>query len=143
MKKPMDNGEGATIKNARPGFSRRVFRSAWLAIIVILLTWFVLSLISSRLAWKAVFLDSNQVYFGRFISIPFASTVTVHDTHYLKPDAEKKEGQAASDLVILPVENDIHGPTSKIYINKDHVLYYQKLKPGTTLYKGLEDSLKR
>lgn len=51
--------------------SRRFFLTSFLfAILIIGGTWWILSCVSSRLAWKAVFLDSNQVYFGRFIDIP-------------------------------------------------------------------------
>ncbi len=65
--------------------SRRFFLSSFIfAVVIIVGTWWILSVVSSRLAWKAVFLDTNQIYFARFVDIPFASTITLHDVHYMK-----------------------------------------------------------
>jgi hypothetical protein len=122
---------------------RRTVKHIVLPLLILVVVWSILSFISSCFAWKAVFLDSNQVYFGRFVYLPFTSTVKLHDVHYLKPGSVTTEAGALPDLVVLPVEDDAHGPTSKMTITKSHILYYQKLQPGTTLYTGLKQSLDR
>lgn len=105
--------------------------------------WIILSLVSSRLAWRAVFLESGQVYFGRFTYVPFSSTVTLHDAHYLKPGSDQADASGVPNLTILPVSGDVHGPVSTMTITKSHILYYQGLRKGTVLYKGLEAGLGR
>ncbi len=111
-----------------------------LPIIVIVIVWFALSFVSNRLAWKAVFLDSNQVYFGRFSYIPFRSTITLRDAHFLKSDTTAPGATAdAPIMTIMSVESDAHAPTSDIVIEKSHILYYQELRPGTSMYQGLSE----
>lgn len=138
-----NQGQQRPISQIRPvkRRSRRFFLTSFLfAIFIIFLTWFILSCISSRLAWKAVFLDSNQVYFGRFLDIPFASKITLHDVHYLKPlidDVNSTTTAAEGDLTVLSIVGDVHGPKDKMTINKDHILYYQELRTDSTLYLGL------
>lgn len=138
--------------------SRRFFLTSFLfAVVIIGATWWILSLVSSRLAWKAVFLDSNQVYFGRFTNIPFTSSIKLHDVHYLKPvttntgdsntantsgTSSPEPAPAQGDLSVLSVINDVHGPEDVMVINKDHILYYQKLRPNSTLFRGLSEALK-
>ena len=121
---------------------RNVVRAIF-ALVIAMILWLMLSWISSGLAWKAVFLDSNQVFFGRFTYVPFSSTITLRDAHYLKPGNDKAEGGALPNLTIVSVEEDAHGPVSKMTIRKSHILYYQKLKPGTALHKGLQEQLAR
>lgn len=119
-------------------------KASRLPIVILAIVWFVLSCVSSRLAWKAVFLDSNQVYFGRFSYIPFKSTITLHDAHYLKSDtAAPAAPGTAPTMTIMSVEADAHAPTSKIVIEKSHMLYYQELRPGTSMYEGLSKEMDR
>lgn len=113
------------------------------AIGAIAIFWALLTFISNSLAWKAVFLDSNQVFFGRFISIPFSSTITLHDAYYLKSGNGEDGAETLPNLMITSVEDDAHAPFSKTTIRKSHILYYQKLRPGTTLYKGLQQESSR
>lgn len=132
-------------KNLPKALPRRfkVIKHALLPIACFLVVWLILSFISSCMAWKAVFLDSNQVFFGRFASVPFRSTIKVHNAHYLKPNTEKPADGKPADMEVASVEDDAHGPESAITVMKSHVLYYQKLRPGTPLYTGLKKALDR
>jgi hypothetical protein len=118
------------------------------AILIIGLTWFVLSTVSSRLTWKAVFLDSNQVYFGRFSYVPFLSTITLHDVHYLRPfsDTDIQTGttteKVEGDLSVLSILGDVHSPKDSMVISKDHILYYQEIRPDSVLFRGLSESIR-
>jgi hypothetical protein len=126
---------------------RHSFKSSLLGGIgIILLLWAILNIFSSWFAWKAVFLDNNQVFFGKFINIPFTSKIVLRQTHYIKTDTIGDESQAAvasTDAIIAPLQDMVHGPRSTRIINKDHVLYYEVLRTDTTLVKGLNDSLKQ
>lgn len=129
--------------------SKRFFLTSFLfAVFIIGLTWWILSTVSSRLTWKAVFLDSNQVYFGRFNYVPFLSTVTLHDVHYLRPltDADIQTGTSTEkiegDLSVLSILGDVHSPKDSMIINKNHILYYQEIRPDSVLFRGLSESIR-
>ncbi len=127
--------------------SRRFFLTSFLfAILIIGGTWWILSCVSSRLTWKAVFLDSNQVYFGRFIDIPFSSNITIHDVHYIKKDSDDANSTSTEekpDISVLSVFGDLHSPEDTMKINKSHILYYQKIRPESVLFRGLSESVKK
>jgi hypothetical protein len=113
---------------------------------IIVLLWAILNIFSSWFAWKAVFLDNNQVFFGKFINIPFTSKIVLRQTHYIKSDTIGDQSQvdsSVSDAVIAPLQDMVHGPKSTRIINKEHVLYYEVLRTNTTLVKGLNESLKQ
>lgn len=124
--------------------SRRFFTSSVIfALLIIFATWWLLSVVSSRLAWKVIFLDSNQVYFGRFIDIPFVSSITLHDVHYVETSVRTPEiGQTIDvkpDITVLPISNSPHSPKDSMVVRKDHIRYYQSLRPDSVLYKGLNE----
>ena len=73
--------------------------------------------------------------------MPFSSTIKVRNAHYLKTNAEKPADGKSAGMEVVSVEDDAHGPDSTIVIMKSHILYYQKLRPGTPLYTGLKKNL--
>lgn len=112
------------------------------AIALILVLWWLLSLFSSWYAWKAVFLSNNQVFFGKFIDIPFSSKIVLKKVHYIKSDVPSENASGVGegrDIVIVPLGDMLHGPKSTRVILKEHILYYEQLRPDTTLVKGLNE----
>ena len=93
---------------------RRLVKVVWgvAAIIVIVWAW---SVISSGMAWRAVFLSNNQVYFGHFWSVPFASTITLNDVYYLQVAQANQQlsGEDQSSLKLVKLGNEIHGPPTR------------------------------
>lgn len=115
---------------------KRIFSS----IVIIVFLWIVLSILSSMSAWKAVFLDDKQVFFGKTINVPFTKFITLRRVHYV--DSQGQPTPVAGslekpDIVISPLSNMVHGPKDTMKINKSHILYYEELRPDTTLVKGL------
>lgn len=115
--------------------------SITLAIIILGILWIIMSVGSSWFSWKAVFLDNNQVYFGKMISIPFTSKITLRQVHFIRPDAPDTASSTASDIIIAPLSDMVHGPKNTMVISKNHILYYETLQSGTTLVKGLNKDL--
>ncbi len=115
------------------------------AILIIAILWWILSLFSSWYAWKAVFLSNNQVFFGKFLDIPFSSKIVLKKVHYIKADAPAQNAVGVSeggDIVIVPLRDMLHGPEGTRVILKEHVLYYERLRPDTTLVRGLNEGIK-
>ncbi len=116
------------------------------AVALIIILWCILSLFSSWYSWKAVFLSNNQVFFGKFINIPFSSKIVLKKVHYIKSDTPSGITGAVGegrDMVIVPLGDMLHGPKDTRVILKEHILYYEQLRPETTLVKGLNESLKQ
>lgn len=117
-------------------------RTLTIVVLTILVLWFLISFLSSTFAWKAVFLDSNQVFFGKFVNIPFVSTITLRKAHFIKPDEVDSASSTPTrqNMIISKIGEMPHGPAEDMVISKDHILYYENLKPGSSMVKGLEQS---
>jgi hypothetical protein len=107
------------------------FRRIIFIIGCIIALWIVMTFISGLNSWKAVFIDNNQVYFGKFINIPFTSTINLKHVYYLKSAA------TSTDFILSSPQNDVHQPESNTTLMKEHVLYYQKLSKNSALLKAI------
>jgi hypothetical protein len=103
-------------------------------LLCIVILWVVFSYIASVSAWKAVFLDNTQVYFGHYTHIPFTRFATLRDVYFLR-----EEGTTAESAVIVPLTAEPHGPKGYMKINMDHVVGIHILRPDSTLVKTIEE----
>lgn len=103
----------------------------------LIFTWIIFSLIANLISWKAVFLDNNEVYFGKGINMPFGSMLTLRNVYLLRVNLS---ATSSSPLVTSIVEQ-IQAPRDIISINKSHILYIQDLTTGSPLVKTLEEDL--
>ncbi len=103
-----------------------------LAIIFIL--WLIISFFVKMNSWKAVFLDNNQVFFGKFVTVPFSSSITLHKTHYLKQNASS----SADSIDIVSIKDNIHNPEDFMEISRNHILYSEQLKSGSIMVQALD-----
>ena len=96
--------------------------------------------------YQAVFLDNSQVYFGQIETIT-GSDIYLTDVYYLRAGAslqnegEGVEGETAaeSELSLVKLGNEIHGPTDEMVINKEHVLYIENLKDDSQVVKSIKE----
>jgi hypothetical protein len=109
-----------------------------IAVIVCACLW---SFISAGFAWRAVFLANNQVYFGHFWEWPFESTVKLTDVYYLQvaPPGQQLSGQDQSQLKLVKLGNEIHGPTSEMVIPISQILFWETLRPTSVIVKTIEN----
>ena len=71
--------------------------------------------------YQAVFLDNNQVYFGKLKNIG-RGLWSLTDVYYLRAGAE---GQQGPDLIKRGAE--LHAPEDEMILSKDHVLFYEEI----------------
>jgi len=93
--------------------------------------------------WRAVFLTNNQVYFGHFLWTPFSSTVTLKDIYYLQASQPLQQGDAESKqpaMKIVKLGNEIHGPTDKMVIFKDQILFWEDLREDSAVAQKIKTS---
>lgn len=97
--------------------------------------------------YQAVFLTNGQVYFGK-ISDTNNDYVMLHDIFYLQvnqalqPDgttgtaaqqaaaaaAAANTSNAQTQLSLVKLGNELHGPADQMFINRDQILFYEDLK---------------
>ena len=90
--------------------------------------------------YQAVFLTNGQVYFGK-VGFHDGSYVELSDIYYLqvKPVLQQSEGDNNNDnrsqnqeqkteLSLVKLGNELHGPEDRMMINKDQVVFVEDLK---------------
>lgn len=95
--------------------------------------------------YQAVFLSNNQVYFG-MLNNRSAQYATLTDIYYLQitqPLQPKERGaQQAPNINLVKLGGELHGPTDKMEINRDHILFIEDLKPDSQVILAI-DSYKK
>lgn len=92
--------------------------------------------------WRAVFLTNNQVYFGHFLWTPFTSTVTLKDIYYLQASQPLQQGDVANQppaMKLVKLGNEVHGPTDKMVILKDQILFWEDLRDDSPVVKKIKN----
>lgn len=84
--------------------------------------------------YQAVFLTSGQVYFGKLKNAS-GEYLNLTDVFYIQASTDTEENiqnagndDESSDLQLVKLGNEIHGPEDKMLINKDQVLFFENLK---------------
>lgn len=96
----------------------------------------LLGTISTRSGLYAVFLTNGQVYFGNIVKEDDRRLV-LNGIYYI----QQKNGQPAdaSDVSLLKLGNELHGPEDWMEINRDHVLFVEKLKNESRVVKAIRE----
>lgn len=92
--------------------------------------------------YQAIFLNSadGQVYFGK-LSVMNHDYYKLTDIYYVRvqqvqPD---KNQTAQQNISLAKLGNEIHGPQDVMYINKDHVLFWENLKEDGQVVKAIRE----
>lgn len=117
-----------------------VIRKFLVGLVVILVVWYLFSALVSIGSWKAVFLDNGNVFFGKFVEVPFSRTITLRQVFYIKDIATPN---STTTLQVSRIVNDVQGPTDKMIISKDHILYFEVLRSTSPFVKGLNQEVAR
>lgn len=105
----------------------------WHMILVgICILWIILTYVASLTAWKAVFLDNTQVYFGHYMHIPFTRYATLREVYFLRAGANLED-----TATIVPLATEPHGPENYMRINVDHVVAVHILRSDSPLVKTI------
>jgi hypothetical protein len=108
----------------------------------------VLDTQTSSQNYQAVFLTNGQVYFGK-LKEGSSDHLELGDIYYLqvqqsiqppKPEdtpTENTDGQQPK-LTLVKLGNEIHGPTDVMYINRQHVLFWEDLKETGRIVEAIK-----
>lgn len=87
--------------------------------------------IADQNTYQAIFLDNNQIYFGHLKNTD-SDYVVLYDVYYVKVN-EEGIGQLVKLGQIEP-----HGPKDEMIINRDHILFWENLKPDSPVVNTIQ-----
>ncbi len=83
--------------------------------------------------YQAVFIDNGQVYFGKLQEGDDWYTLT--DVFYLNTCAAGVDSK--ENLSLAKLGNEVHGPEDAMRINKEHVLFVEKMKSDSKVVQAI------
>ncbi len=90
--------------------------------------------------YQAVFLVNNQVYFGKITNSLSSQFVELEDIYYLHQQVQpttKKNPDPEPILSLIKLGAELHGPTDKMYINRDQILLVEDLRSDSNVVKSI------
>lgn len=85
--------------------------------------------------YQAVFLSTDQVYFGRIIELN-NKYINLSDVYYLS--AQKSDDQKETNLELVKLGCEVHGPQDQLVVNRDQVTFWENIKDDSTVVKGIK-----
>ena len=85
--------------------------------------------------FHAVFLDNNQVYFGR-IQDKAGKYLIIFDVYYFGKDNSQLNN---NDLVLIKLGSETHGPTNQMQILENHILYIEELSNTSQVVRAIDE----
>lgn len=135
------NGTSKGRPTGNPNKLRLALISGAIALLIGLLSllgWFIYrsstaaSIDSSR--YQAVFFTNGQVYFGKLKSVN-SGYMRLTDIYYLQAQSTENQSEnpqetssKSSDVQLIKLGNEVHGPEDEMIISKDQILFFENLK---------------
>jgi len=98
-------------------------------------------------AYNAVFLTNGQVYFGKMSENSDGYT-TLKDIYYLQvvqqPGLQgsgqtEQQQQAQSQISLVKLGNELHGPVDEMNISKSQILFYESMKEDSQVVQAINN----
>lgn len=98
-------------------------------------------------AYNAVFLTNGQVYFGK-MSKNKDGYVALTDIYYLQvlqqPGLQgsgqtEQEQQAQSQISLVKLGNELHGPVDEMFISESQILFYEVMKEDSQVVQAIKN----
>ncbi len=94
--------------------------------------------------YQAVFFTNGQVYFGKLH--PFSGErMRLTDVFYLQTNDQgdqnsknPQEAATSTDVQLIKLGKEIHGPEDEMIIAKDQILFYENLKPDGKVVSSIK-----
>ncbi len=92
---------------------------------------------------QAVFLTNGQVYFGKLSKTGDYYVLT--DIYYLQQSTsdsanpQKAADENASDVQLIKLGNEVHGPEDRMVIQSEQVLFWENLKEDSKVSQSIDD----
>ena len=108
--------------------------------IITFLVYTVFSSTRGESSWSAVFLTNGRTYFGH-VSRQTSDTLVLKDVYYLQVQQlapQEEGGEPQPQLSIMSIVDELHSPENEMQINRNHVLFIEKLKKDSQVVTTIE-----
>jgi hypothetical protein len=118
----------------------------WIAVLIIILLvagagFFAWKCKTETKGYQAVFLANGQVYFGK-VSNKDEGYLKMTNIFYLQLKQplqnQNLDNLNQADLALIKLGNELHGPTDKMEINRNQVLFIEDLRPDSKVVQAIE-----
>lgn len=92
--------------------------------------------------WQAVFLDNEQVYFGKITDLN-SEYITLTNVYYLRRGVELENNDGTAPLNLVKLGGEFHGPEDMMYIRKDSITFWENLKPESRVLRLIQTTSPR
>ena len=101
--------------------------------------------------YQAVFFTNGQVYFGKLSAFNDGSLKLTNifylQTQNAQEETDSKNPQKTStdqsNVQLIKLGNEVHGPEDEMIISKEQVLFYEKLKPDGKVSQTIDEVNKK
>lgn len=93
--------------------------------------------------YQAVFLANGQIYFGKlkdFNETSFQLTEIYYPQAQNSGTDGEEDTPAQTNIQLIPLGGEVHGPENKMFISKSQILYYENLKADSQVTKHIEQN---
>lgn len=94
--------------------------------------------------YQAVFFTNGQVYFGKLESMN-SGYMRLTDIYYLQAKSAANESENpqetttdSSDVQLIKLGNEVHGPEDEMIISKDQILFFENLKTSGRVSESIK-----
>jgi hypothetical protein len=98
--------------------------------------------------YQAVFMTNGQVYFGKLTTLS-NQYMQLSDIFYLQTSSTNSENlqdtadDAETDVQLIKLGNEVHGPEDQMVIAKDQILFFENLKVDGKVAKSIAEYQKK
>jgi len=130
-------------KNLLKDDKKKIIYLLVIGVLILIISYFSFILYSSQFKeeYQAVFLTNGQVYFGHLDSSRELYELT--DIYYLQvnQDLQRAAEDVSNkpDLTLIKLGEELHGPTDRMLINRDQVLFVEDLKQNSKVIKSIKE----
>ena len=89
---------------------------------------------------QAVFLTNGQIYFGE-ISRQDEEYVVLKNIYYLKNQESLATTEGKTNISLIKLGQELHGPQDIMYVNRDHILFYEEMRIDSKINQAIEKYL--
>ncbi|PJE50479.1 MAG: hypothetical protein COV29_03665 [Candidatus Yanofskybacteria bacterium CG10_big_fil_rev_8_21_14_0_10_36_16] len=92
--------------------------------------------------WQAIFLDNNQVYFGKLEITN--NYYVLKEIYYLQADSNLSNtgdvNTQQSNTRLVKFGNELHGPEDEMFIEKSKVLFWENMRDDSNVVEAINQS---
>lgn len=141
MKNTTNGEENVAAEN--PGKGKK---GLWFVILLVIIAGIVywkrdLLAVGAGSGYQAVFLSNNQVYFGKLYKRASQYPV-LKDVYYLQVtqalQPRDQNAPAATNINLIKLGGEIHGPTDEMVLNRDHIIFFEDLDENSQVTTAIK-----